>query len=151
MGEQNVVPEKSELNSYSSKTWVIRAGILIVVFLLGLAPMLVYNFQLSSGLKAKESELRKGRMLNTLASAAIYARRGEYETARQNASTFFTDLSQETDKRGATIFSAQELQGLATVTSGRDDIITLLSRNDPASADRLSDLYVDYTGLIRSR
>jgi len=27
---------------------------------------------------------------------------------------------------------------------GRDEIITLLARSDPASADRLSDLYVSY-------
>ena len=30
----------------------------------------------------------------------------------------------------------------------RDDVITLLARSDPASADRLSDLYVSYRAAV---
>jgi hypothetical protein len=32
--------------------------------------------------------------------------------------------------------------------SGRDELITLLARNDPASADRLSDLFVAYRKIV---
>jgi hypothetical protein len=32
--------------------------------------------------------------------------------------------------------------------AGRDEIITLLARNDPASADRMSDLYVAYRKAV---
>jgi hypothetical protein len=32
----------------------------------------------------------------------------------------------------------------------RDDIITLLARNDPASADRLSDIHVTYRNVFRA-
>ena len=34
--------------------------------------------------------------------------------------------------------------------AGRDEIITLLARSDPASADRLSDLYVAYRKVMNS-
>jgi hypothetical protein len=32
--------------------------------------------------------------------------------------------------------------------AGRDEIITLLARSDPASADRLSELYVAYRKAV---
>ncbi|MCC6330248.1 MAG: hypothetical protein IT174_17200 [Acidobacteria bacterium] len=40
--------------------------------------------------------------------------------------------------------SAEERSQMPPLLSGRDEIITLLSRNDPAAAERLSNLYVAY-------
>ena len=38
-----------------------------------------------------------------------------------------------------------EYDALMPLFARRDEIITLLSRNDPASADRLSDVFASYT------
>jgi hypothetical protein len=32
--------------------------------------------------------------------------------------------------------------------AGRDELITLLARNDPSSADRLADLFVAYRKIV---
>jgi hypothetical protein len=84
-------------------------------------------------------------MQNSLASAVIDARRGEYELARQTASDFFTALREQMevspDKSVITEVQRERLGGLL---AGRDEIITLLARSDPAAAERLSDMYVSY-------
>jgi len=86
-------------------------------------------------------------MENDLASAAIGARRGEYETARQVASDFFTALRAETDKGVDSAFSQARIDGAQPLFAQRDQIVTLLARGDGASADLLSDLYVSYRKL----
>jgi hypothetical protein len=52
--------------------------------------------------------------------------------------------------RGAASSSFSQIQreGMQPLFTGRDEIITLLSRGDPASADRLSDLYVSYRQIM---
>ena len=40
------------------------------------------------------------------------------------------------------------VMSMQPVFAGRDEIITLLARSDPASADRLSDLYVAYRKIM---
>jgi hypothetical protein len=37
---------------------------------------------------------------------------------------------------------------MQTLFVGRDEVITLLARSDPASADRLSDLFVIYRKIM---
>ena len=130
------------------KTWLIRIGLLLLAFLLGFVPMWISNRQLSSDLTNINKELRRSRIRNTLSTAAIYARRGEYETARKASSNFFTDVSAEMDSGNAGILTEQESIGLDRVMSERDEIITLLSRNDPASAERLSNAFIEYVGVV---
>ena len=77
----------------------------------------------------------------------MYARRGEYETGRQNASSLFSELQSELNNSDSSILTATEKTQVPGILSGRDDTITLLSRSDPASADRLSDLYVAYRSV----
>jgi hypothetical protein len=83
-------------------------------------------------------------MRNTLASATIDARRGEYEPARQAASNFFTSLSAEADKGTGSVLTDSQKQNIQPLFAGRDEVITLLARSDPAAADRLADLYASY-------
>ena len=90
-----------------------------------------------------EQQLTLARMQNTLASAAIDARRGDYESARRAASSFFTSLRAEANKDDSSLSPAQKA-GLEPVFTRRDEIISLLARSDPASAERLSDLYVSF-------
>jgi hypothetical protein len=40
--------------------------------------------------------------------------------------------------------------GMQPLFAGRDDLITLLARSGPASADRLTDLYVSYRKIMNS-
>ena len=128
----------------------IYAAVLLVVFLLGFVPMWFKAHQGVNSLAESERQLSLARMQNNLASAVIYARRGDYEPARQAASQFFTSLRDETDKGVASIFTPAQTQGMKPLFDQRDEIVTLLARSDPASADRLSDLFVSYRKLVNS-
>ena len=126
------------------RRFAIYGAVLLVVFLLGFVPMWLKARQSAGSLAEANHQLTLVRMQNNLASAVIDARRGDYEPARQAASQFFTSISTELDKGGASDFTQAQRQGLPPLLDGRDEVITLLSRSDPASADRLSDLYVVY-------
>ena len=123
---------------------VTYGGVLLVVFLLGFVPMWLKSRQCATSLAESDHQLTLARMQNNLASAAIDARRGDYEPARRAASQFFTSVSAEIDKGEASGFTQAQRQGLPPLLAGRDEVITLLARSDPASADRLTDLYVSY-------
>lgn len=127
---------------------IIYAGVLLVVFLLGFVPMWLKARQSANRLAETERQLTLVRMQDNLASAVIDARRGDYEPARQSASQFFTSLSAEIDKGEASGLTQAQRTGLQALFAGRDELITLLARSDPASADKLSDLYVAYRKVM---
>lgn len=97
-----------------------------------------------------ERRLAFAGLQNTLASAAIDARRGEYEAARQLASRYFTELRTEMDLGPASILAGIPRENIEPLFAQRDQTITLLARSDPASADRLSDLHVAFRKVIES-
>jgi predicted exporter len=131
--------------------WIgIYAGVALVVFLLGLVPMWMKASEAASQRDAARRELRLSRTQGALASAAIDARRGEYETARQTASDFFTTLRGELDEGDDSPLNARQREATAPLLQRRDEVITLLARSDPASAERLSDLYVSYRAAMDS-
>jgi len=109
--------------------------------------MWVKSRECSSALFDATHELNLARIQNSLASACIDARQAEYEPARQAASKFFTSLGTETDKGNASPFSQAQKDGVKPLFIRRDEIITLLARNDPVAVDRLFDLYVSYRSL----
>lgn len=117
---------------------------LLVVFLLGLVPMWMTARARAHERDTAQAALRMSTLQNSLASAAIDARRGEYEPARQAASDFFTKLRVEIERGRDSIFNEAQQNSLGTMFDTRDDVITLLARGDPASADRLVDLYNKY-------
>ena len=127
---------------------MIYAGVLLIVFLLGLVPMWLKARAATNSLAETENQLILAKMQNNIASAVIDARRGEYEPARQAASQFFTSLSAELDKADGSTLSQAQKQGIQPLLAGRDEVITLLARSDPASADRLTDLYVAYRKIL---
>jgi hypothetical protein len=127
---------------------IIYAALLLVVFLLGFVPTWLKSRECSSSLSEAEHQLNLVRIQNTLASAVIDARRGDYEPARQAASNFFTSLRAETDRGDDSAFSQAQREGVQPLFARRDEIITLLARSDPASADRLADLYVSYRKIM---
>ena len=120
------------------------AAALLVVFLLGLVPMWMTARARERERDAAQAALRISTLQNTLASAAIDARRGEYEPARQAASEFFTNLGTEIARGPDSVFNETQRNNLRSMFTARDDTITLLARSDPASADRLVELYNTY-------
>jgi hypothetical protein len=138
------VQPKPVNSSSVMRRFVIYAGVILISFLLGFVPMWLKARAATSSLVETEHQLLLVRMQNNLASAVIDARRGDYEPARQAASQFFTSLRAEIDKGDTSNFTPAQRQGMQPLFAGRDETITLLARSDPASADRLSDLYVAY-------
>jgi hypothetical protein len=129
---------------------IIYAGVLLLVFLLGFVPMWLKARSATSRLADSERQNFLVNMQSNLAGAVIDARRGDYEPARQAVSQFFTGLRAEIDKGDASNLNPAQRQGAQSLFAGRDEIITLLARSDPASADRLSVLFVAYRKIMNT-
>ena len=127
---------------------VIAVVLLLIVFLLGFVPMWLQSRDYSSRLAVAERQLTLAGIQNSLATAVIDARRGDYEPARLSASNFFSSLRAETDKGVDSTLSPAQIAGVQPFYTGRDEIITLLARGDPASADRLSEMYVSFLKIM---
>lgn len=133
------------------KKIAIYGTILLAVFLIGFIPMWLTARDRGNDLAETSRQLKAVQMQNTLASAVIDARRGEYETARQSASDFFTSLGAEIQLGENSLLTQPQVEGARPLLGQRDEIITLLARSDPASADRLAGLYVEYRKLTGGR
>jgi hypothetical protein len=121
----------------------LYATAIFAAFLLGFVPMWMVARTRANERDAAQQTLRLTQLENTLAAAAIQARRGDYEPAREAASAFYTNLSAELD-RPQPVFSAPALEMMRSLLGGRDQMITLLARADSAAAERLADAYVSY-------
>ena len=127
----------------------IYAGVLLAVFLLGLIPMWLTARESASQLAEARRELKLLQIQNTLASAAVDARRADYEPARLAASDFFESLRAEMDRGNDSALTQAQRNRVTQLFAQRDELITLLARSDPVSADRLSDLYISYRKAIK--
>lgn len=129
-----------------------RAGaylfVALCVFLLGLVPMWLKAREAASQRDAAQRELRLSQLHGTLASAAIDARRGEYEPARQTASDFFTTLRAQLDAGPESPLTPAQREAVAPLLAERDLVVTLLARGDPSSAERLASIYVSYRRAV---
>ena len=123
------------------RSFITHVALLVLAFLLGFVPLWLRS-------RNAERQLSLARIENSLASAAIDARRGVYETARQAASDFFTYLRTEFNRGVDSALSQAEISSLQPLLTRRDEIITLLARGDAASADLLSDLYALYRAIV---
>ena len=127
---------------------LIYAGVLLVVFLLGFVPMWLKARAAGNRLAETEQRLTLASIQNNLASAVIDARRGEYEPARQAVSQFFTTAQAEIAKGDSSSYTQAQREQLQQVLGSRDELITLLARNDAAAADRLVNLFVAYRKIV---
>jgi hypothetical protein len=127
---------------------LIYAGVLLIVFLLGFVPMWLKSRAANSRLAEVEQQLVLARVQNGLASGVIDARRAEYEPSRQAVSQFFMTLQAEIAKADSSSYTRAQRGQLQQLLAGRDELITLLARSDPASADRLADLFVAYRKIM---
>ena len=140
--------DEREVISRREEPWrrfAIYAVVLLVVFLLGLVPMWLAARSRARERDDARRELRLSKLENDLGSAAINARRGEYEPARQATSRFFKALGDQCDAiTEPSDLTRANCEALRRALDQRDDLITLLARSDPASADRLTDTYILY-------
>jgi hypothetical protein len=144
---EDLQPKPTKSSSVMQR-YLIYAAVLLIVFLLGLIPMWLKARTANSSLTEAEHQLALCKMQNDLASAVIDARRGDYEPARQALSRFFTSLSADTNKGDSSNYTEAQRNSMQPLFVRRDELITLLARNDPASADRISDLFVAYRKIM---
>ena len=139
-------------SSGAGKRVGIYLAIALVIFLAGFVPMWLKARAAGTERAAVERELRLSRMQSALSTAAVDARRGDYEAARRSASDFFTALSAQVEETGASASDApqQQREAVRPLLAQRDDVITRLARSDPSSADLLSDMSVAYRKATNS-
>ena len=123
--------------------FAIYATVVVAAFLLGFVPMWLAARTRANERNAAQQALRLAQIENTLAAATIQARRGDYELAREAASTFYTNLRAELD-RADSGFAVPPRDALQALLAERDQMITLLARSDPAVAERLANTYISY-------
>ncbi|HYO99251.1 MAG TPA: hypothetical protein VER76_03470 [Pyrinomonadaceae bacterium] len=126
----------------------LYAALMLIAFLVGFVPMWLRARESGNQLAATERTLSLAKLQNNLASAALDARKGDYEPARQAASQFYNSLQADIGKGDDSPFTPAQQQSAQALFAGRDEIITLLARSDPAAADRLSDVYAAYRKLV---
>ena len=141
--DRNLVSKRSQFG----RQFLIWLGVAVIAFLFGFLPMWWAKRTVSQELETAKRELKRQQIENSLSAAAVYARRGEYEPARQNASSFYTEMQGEMNSSDPKALTAQERAQVPALLSGRDEVITLLSRGDPASADRVSDVFAAYRAI----
>jgi hypothetical protein len=123
----------------------------VVFFLLGFLPTWVESREASHQLSDAQHALTRAQMTNALGSAVINAQRGDYEPALESVSSFYTSLQAEIDSGEASVFSLTEQAAMQPLLGGRDALIALLAREDPAAAARLSDLYTSYGQILTGK
>jgi hypothetical protein len=139
---------KQVKTTHPVRRFIFYVVLLLAAFLGGFIWMGLKYRACSATLSGAERQSGLVRMEVLLGSAAIDARRGDFETARLAASDFFTILRAETDKGADSALSQAQIDGAQPLFAQRDQAITLLSRGDAASADLLSDLYVAFRTLV---
>lgn len=121
---------------------------LAVAFLIGFVPMWLQARMQLSETRGLQAQLNLMRLENELAAAALLARRGDYDPARDAMTRFYSDLRVQVEHPNS-VFGPEQKEGLRAALLGRDEVITLLARSDPASAERLAALYVTQRPLLR--
>lgn len=144
--------EEVEIKPVVSTSLARRIGmyatLVLIAFLVGFVPMWLKARQSGNNLAATERTLSVTRLQHSLAAAALDARRGDYEPARQAASQFYTALQADIDKGDDSSLTPAQRASAQALFAGRDEIITLLARSDPAAADRLSDTYMSFRKIV---
>jgi hypothetical protein len=116
-------------------------------FLLGFVPMWLKTNQTVEQRDAAQREVRLSQLQNTLGSAIVDVRRGDYEPARQSMNDFYANLRSQLDAGNRSVFTPVQREQLKPLVADRDEVIALLARSDPSAEDRLFDIYSSYTKL----
>lgn len=154
MNEQSKSSDKPLANSLSTasttdtRSFWIPALVLLGTFLVGFVPMWFKSSRLSGELFRAQQQLRLDRMQITFANAALDTRRGDYEQARQGMANFFNLVTTELDRGAGSALLPTATADFQPLLTERDDLITLLARGDPASAERLGNAYAGFRKTI---
>lgn len=119
-------------------------------FLLGFVPMWFKTEAAVEQRDAAQRAVRLAQLHNTLATAVIDVQRGQFEPARQLTSDFYTNLRRQIDTGSGSLFTSAQREGLVSLLSERDELITLLARSDPAAIERLFRVYSIYTRVTNN-
>ncbi|HUQ86341.1 MAG TPA: LapA family protein [Vicinamibacterales bacterium] len=134
--DPTITSARPRSNQFKTYAICFLAGLLI-----GLVPVGVRLFQTQRERNTLQQQLRAANLELNLSSAAVMARHGDYTAARDAASRYFSDAKVAVDDRDGTM-TAGQLTHLQSALADRDSVITLLSRGDPAGAERLTTMYV---------
>ena len=126
----------------------ICAVVLIIVFLAGFIPMWMKANSEAANHSITTKTLTRSEIFNLIATAIVDARRGEYESARQKTSDFYTRLDAQIQSGESSAYSNVQNESLKAAFTNRDAIITLLAQRDPASVERLTDIYLIYRRAV---
>ena len=124
----------------------------IVGFLIGFGWQYASARSLGRRLDTTSRELQLARLEGMLAVAVVEAQRGEYDRARQQASTFYTQAQRSVTAakasagRDATLTGPEE--ALRLVLQRRDSTVTLLSRNDTGATTALASQLAAYRSAL---
>ena len=127
---------------------ILILAALIAVYLVGFVPTWLKLRDQTAQREKAEHALTSTRLVKDLGSAAIDARRAQYEAARLETSAFFTGARFEIDAGDKSALTRGQRDALGPLLAPRDELITLLARSDPAAGDRLSVLYVDVRKIL---
>jgi hypothetical protein len=122
--------------------------LVLIGFLVGFIPMWWKAHQCSGQLSETMDRIQLAKLQIAVSTAVIDAKRGEYESARQAISDFFTSLRKEIDRAEGSFFSKVQRDSLALLFSKRDEIVTLLARSDAAGSEPLMELYVSFSKVL---
>ena len=125
---------------------LIGLGVLaaLVVFLLGFLPQWSRARQRGEELERTRVELRLARLEARLGAALTESLRSNYEKSRQLMADFFTELQTGMGE----VEDPARREALTGILRQRDEIITLLSRAQPESTQRLMLLYTSYHAAV---
>ena len=125
------------------RTLALVAAGLVIAFLLGFVPEWMAKRNADRELAEARQELRLSRLQGRLGAAMAESLRSNYERSRQLMARYFTDLQATVGQ-----VDPRRRQALSGILSQRDEIITLLSRNQPESSQRLMILYTQMFSAI---
>jgi hypothetical protein len=120
----------------------VLAGLFL--FLLGFLPQWSRARNASRELAETRQELRIARLESRLGAALTESLRGNYERARQLTAEFYTGLQGAVGQ----VEDPARRRALEGVQAQRDEMITLLSRAQPESTQRLMLLYTAYHAAV---
>jgi hypothetical protein len=123
--------------------------VFVIGLLVGFVPMWLRARQRTTERDQTLQKLQTSELKDQLSAAALDSRRGQYETARQELSAFFNSLDAVMSRKNDPDITPEKLKSIQPTLSQRDNLITLLARSDPASADRLSDLDLAFRKAVR--
>lgn len=149
-GKSNVSSPRFSALAIPWKRVALYATLSLGFFLLGFAPMWFKATRASEQRDAAQRAVRLAQLQNTLSAALIEVQRGQYEPARQLTSDFYTDLRRQIETDSGSLFMPAQREGLRSLLTERDELITLLARSDPAATDRLFAVYSAYNKLANN-